>query len=1528
MAHGSRPAVGETPAVPGLSDRLLNRVSGAVPGQVPTLMQTVRREGGQMAISGTQMGLQSGINAYFQAPDPNHPESGLSRFMEGFGHGFAGGSMNHAGTLAGNKAGGSYRASQGLPPVSHNTPGQPHTEETPATPGHTTEAGGATPPGHQTGTPPAVHETPPPAHDTASPEHGPQQAQHQEQQLEARLTQQERTTTQRTEQVPEHQAPPAEQRALKQGDSETVHQVQTQREQEQQATTGPRAPQGEEAAAPARRPSRQEINESHAERLNEILPQLPGTGHISRVVPDHAPEPLGHGEIRVSDAREYMRMVSAARKTPTGREALDRVQESGSHITMEAGGSFRQGDRINIDPSTGRPHDQAGILAHEAHHAATYDKDVNINASRDQYVHSALRNEAEAQARVFEHHREAGPRSPDGGKREFGAPEYHAAYDRAAAEYRAQNPGASPEQIHQHSTEAGTKALQQVFGQAVPSTSMEHGENGELRLRAGAPANYEELYGSYHDQNAARQTPAAEQLPAPLTPEQRARQNMTPEEALLDAARQGRRGVKEDDIRVVRENLRGLTQEDDHAFPGARNHGDGTERPKLTREVMDAQMRVAAALHEDVGEGSIMRKFVPNDRLGGLLHPESPYSTAISGDVGLARNSHGLNAVETIGTLGLDYEHYRHDPRYMADNPNGRRGQYTDMDAHGNLSLGQEIHENGLHYVNVPMDDKLVAGVTVQAGPTLYKHAQDTGADILPHLVERPRAGRKVKGDDRSLGAQDNPYTGTTATASNLLVNEHGQPHADRVNQEMSLNGPHQMTEGSRLWRRGVDGADTPVATLRRIPQADGTDKHVWELHPDLPEPLRQYYESQIATTEKQIRDKERAAAAAANPIASPSPLRPEVAAHTEGSGEVVASHGPARESQAETERRLATTPVPGEESTAPARPGQRSITPGAEAETTSGQRRAPGHEGEAQPEGQTARHGEAEGQTHTQLAAQRKQVRQQAAIELADPVKRAAAAQRLGLPPGMPPEEVLHEFLAHDLAYKDAYKRDESTGQMVSNYDKYEHDMLNAWGLQTPRPSDIVDDPRTGFRATRFDPIEGREGVNPVVAFRGTAGFQGIRTDMDGQIGRSQYNANRPAIDRLMNGDHGKVVATGHSLGGSHAQQAGNDHLGDLAGVSTFQAPGIDAVNARSFNQRNAALGADAVPVNHHFVESDMVHRGGEQKLDGNFYAHTVDGMSPLARDFKGKSFLPSHVSYLYNQPEGKNFLHDIGESSVAHYDHDTIGERRALEAGRHLALAPLMPVADLAVGGMGTIKPIKEGLGQAHAATSEMLGGFGEAGHTAWAGARDGGSEAAHGLGDMFHGRFREGMGHVGNGLTTGTAGLLQAGQRSAGALWDGMAGSASGLTHSTVGSARALGGGMRDAVVDTARIPEHLVKGTKNLAVAGGQGMAAMWRKLWSGRRASGGGSGAAPAAPGGEPSAEGGMHQPAPLSPGALWADPGQQRLPMPAAGLSAPLAAPTQSRSGNQYMMNSLLQQGSDEDQDRNDGSASGDHYAF
>jgi hypothetical protein len=164
---------------------------------------------------------------------------------------------------------------------------------------------------------------------------------------------------------------------------------------------------------------------------------------------------------------------------------------------------------------------------------------------------------------------------------------------------------------------------------------------------------------------------------------------------------------------------------------------------------------------------------------------------------------------------------------------------------------------------------------------------------------------------------------------------------------------------------------------------------------------------------------------------------------------------------------------------------------------------------------------------------------------------------------------------------------------------------------------------------------IPTQAGKPPIVAFRGTVPTkaQTVIADLDPSgIGMYQFNPNRAVIEGQVQAaaSHGKVVSSGHSLGGALAQIAAATFPDAVGRIVTFQAPGVSREMAQRIVQHNAQKPDEAIDSSHHRVEGDLVPYGGQALTPGTIHNHRMTGGSALSRNPLSK-----HVSMPLAQEE-----------------------------------------------------------------------------------------------------------------------------------------------------------------------------------------------------------------------------------------------------------------------------------------------------
>jgi hypothetical protein len=158
--------------------------------------------------------------------------------------------------------------------------------------------------------------------------------------------------------------------------------------------------------------------------------------------------------------------------------------------------------------------------------------------------------------------------------------------------------------------------------------------------------------------------------------------------------------------------------------------------------------------------------------------------------------------------------------------------------------------------------------------------------------------------------------------------------------------------------------------------------------------------------------------------------------------------------------------------------------------------------------------------------------------------------------------------------------------------------------------------------------------GREPILAFRGTSDLATLWQDMDinspGHGGIQQILKGFPvAYLQGIVGEYGKLVVTGHSLGGALAQHFTGTHPGLVKRLVTFQSA---APNGKQYQQNMAALDKkDRPEVVHHIAKGDIVDLVGGEHLEGTFFEHDLaaTGMASVSSLARIKQ---AHTSQLLN--------------------------------------------------------------------------------------------------------------------------------------------------------------------------------------------------------------------------------------------------------------------------------------------------------
>lgn len=221
-------------------------------------------------------------------------------------------------------------------------------------------------------------------------------------------------------------------------------------------------------------------------------------------------------------------------------------------------------------------------------------------------------------------------------------------------------------------------------------------------------------------------------------------------------------------------------------------------------------------------------------------------------------------------------------------------------------------------------------------------------------------------------------------------------------------------------------------------------------------------------------------------------------------------------------------------------------------------------------------------------------------------------AAPRNGLTPAIQREEVsaasvyerisgdaVFETLAHEMVYEDELSRDQ-------------RQTLRELGFR-PRP--LVTDPVSDFQMRGFIPLdnEAGSGRTPVLAFRGSESIQDVIDDLNERgIGALQMRRNLNSIMDEMEQLGGRVVVTGHSLGGALAQMSAALFPSRVVRVVTFQSPGIPSAMLDQLRLYNETVPEDQrIQSDHYQAEGGIIDAAGQAFTPGSITVLPTDLVS-----------------------------------------------------------------------------------------------------------------------------------------------------------------------------------------------------------------------------------------------------------------------------------------------------------------------------
>jgi len=264
---------------------------------------------------------------------------------------------------------------------------------------------------------------------------------------------------------------------------------------------------------------------------------------------------------------------------------------------------------------------------------------------------------------------------------------------------------------------------------------------------------------------------------------------------------------------------------------------DGSLRSPLTAAQTAALAKMHSILDDDMRAGAVLRKFIANSDVGGFLYGRTVIGSAnaptvvttntVRGFVGLERNTQGLDAGETIGALGLDYE-------------TTPTGQFTDAsDLPFRREVSQEIRLHGLHSIRHFMSAQGAMDAKIPLARDLNDYVQVNDPSLDDRSFEMNRQG------------QDNPYTGLGMSDDIGLLTLDETDAEDaiyplHINEEDVMTTPTPLARGDVILRRSLDGRETLIARYVKTTRPDGSVVNAWYLSPRLSAADRAYYRGLI----------------------------------------------------------------------------------------------------------------------------------------------------------------------------------------------------------------------------------------------------------------------------------------------------------------------------------------------------------------------------------------------------------------------------------------------------------------------------------------------------------------------------------------------------------------------------------------------------------------------------------------------------------------------------------------------------------
>jgi hypothetical protein len=272
----------------------------------------------------------------------------------------------------------------------------------------------------------------------------------------------------------------------------------------------------------------------------------------------------------------------------------------------------------------------------------------------------------------------------------------------------------------------------------------------------------------------------------------------------------------------------------DPAFDSGKQNPDGSLRPRLQQQEIEALIDMHAVLDPDMTAGAITRKYVPNSDVGGYLYGRTVISSngklivvttnTLRGFVGLERNTLIRDAGQTLAAVGLDYE----------TTPTGQFTDATDSTFHRQVS--REVQEHGLHPLRHIMSGSGASAAEIPLGKDLNDAVVAEAPSLAGRTFEMNRQGAS------------NPYTGLGISndIGLLVLQGGGEDYPLHLNEEDVMTTPTPLAPSDTLVRRDLRGEDTVIASYVTVTNDDGSVTTVWQLSPELSADEVAYYQRLI----------------------------------------------------------------------------------------------------------------------------------------------------------------------------------------------------------------------------------------------------------------------------------------------------------------------------------------------------------------------------------------------------------------------------------------------------------------------------------------------------------------------------------------------------------------------------------------------------------------------------------------------------------------------------------------------------------